>query len=107
MIQFSGPVPRYQVSPQASAAFTQDPRGAQVTLAGTAGLRITVSGVTHWQSLPGPADLQPSGARVLREARQVGDFEGTVTWGLGLSQGACFRAYTLSGPDRLVIDIQN
>lgn len=36
-----------------------------------------------------------------------GDFEGTVTWGLGLSHGACFHAYTLSGPNRLVIDIQD
>jgi hypothetical protein len=105
VIQFDGPVPRYQVTPQASATFTSDPQGSPVTLAGTAGLRVTVTGVSNWASLSGPTDLKPGGP-ALEEARQVGDFEGVVTWGLGLAHVTCFRAYTLRGPDRLVIDVQ-
>jgi hypothetical protein len=106
VIQFDGPIPPYQVVPQASSTFTGDPKGA-ATLGGTAGLRVTVSRVSNWTSLAGPTDLRPSPASVLEEARQVGAFEGVVTWGLGLSHPACFRAYTLTGPNRLVIDIQH
>ena len=43
---------------------------------------------------------------VLLEARQLEDFEGTVQWGLGLSKSACYRAFFLTNPERLVIDIQ-
>jgi hypothetical protein len=104
VIQFNGPVPHYQVTPQASAVFTTDPEGSRVTLAGTAGLRVTVSGVANWSALSGPTDLRPGGP-AMREARQVGDFEGVVTWGLGLAHQSCFRAYALKGPDRLVVDV--
>jgi hypothetical protein len=34
------------------------------------------------------------------------DFEGVVQWGLGLSKSACYRAFFLTNPTRLVIDIQ-
>jgi len=34
----------------------------------------------------------------------VQDFEGVVQWGFGLSRGACYRAFVLQSPDRLVID---
>ncbi|HKF77733.1 MAG TPA: hypothetical protein VKF59_16455 [Candidatus Dormibacteraeota bacterium] len=106
VIQFDGPVPRYQVSPQSSPTFTTDPRGSAVTLTGTAGLRVTVSGVANWTALDGPTDLQ-TGGPALSEARQVGAFEGVVTWGLGLAHAGCFRAYTLTGPYRLVVDVQD
>jgi len=106
VIQFDGPVPRYQVTPQPSATFTTDPAASSVTLAGTAGLRVTVSGVANWAALGGPTDLRPGGSALL-ESRQVGAFEGVVTWGLGLARASCFHAYTLTGPDRLVIDVQD
>jgi hypothetical protein len=106
VIQFDGPVPPFQVTPQANASFVQDPKGTSVTLAGSAGLRVVIRGVANWTSLPGPAQVKPSGTSVLREARQVGDFEGVVSWGLGLSHASCFHAYTLTGPNRLVIDVQ-
>jgi hypothetical protein len=105
VIQFDGPVPRFQVTPQPSATFTTDPSGSSLTLAGTAGLRVTVSGVANSVAPGGPTDLRPGGS-ALRESRQVGAFEGVVTWGLGLARASCFRAHTLTGPDRLVIDVQ-
>jgi hypothetical protein len=107
VIQFDGPVPPYAVTPHASASFTADPSGSTVTVSGTAGLQVTVRGVANWQQLTGPADMVQPGTTVLREARRIGDFEGTVTWALGLSHAACFRAYTLTGPDRLVVDVQD
>ena len=105
VIQFSGPVPQYEVKPQASTTFTQDPSGFRVTLDGSAGLQVTVHGAQSYGSYNGSTDLRPR-LPVLREARQVGDFEGVLTWGLGLSHASCFRAYVLTGPSRLVIDVQ-
>ena len=105
VIQFSGPVPQYEVKPQPTTTFTQDPSGFRVTLDGSAGLQVTVHGAQSWGSYSGSTDLRPR-LTMLREARQVGDFEGVLTWGLGLSRASCFRAYVLTGPSRLVIDVQ-
>jgi len=105
VIQFSGPVPQYEVKPQASAMFTRDPSGFRVSLEGSAGLQVTVHGAQSYGSYSGSTDLRPR-LTVLREASEVGDFEGVLTWGLGLSHASCFRAYVLTGPSRLVIDVQ-
>jgi hypothetical protein len=106
VIQFSGPVPQYTVQPQASATFVQDPSGQRVMLSGSAGLVVTLHGAQSSGSYTGSTDQKPAGTAMLKEARQVGDFEGVVTWGLGLSHGACFRAFTLASPSRLVVDVQ-
>ena len=106
VIQFDGPVPRYDVAPVAGTTFTRDPSGLKVTLAGSAGLGIVLHGAQGAGSYTGPTDLRPTGTSVLREAAQTGDFEGVVHWSLGLSRAACFRAFTLTGPPRLVVDIQ-
>jgi hypothetical protein len=106
VMQFAGPVPQYDVRAQAGATFTQDASGAPVTLAGSAGLLVTVHGAQAAGSLVSPTDQRPAGTAVVLEARQVGDFEGVVHWGLGLSHATCFRAFTLSGPSRLVVDVQ-
>jgi hypothetical protein len=106
VIEIDGSVGQYSVEPQASATFTQDPSGRQVTLSGSAGLAVTVHAAQSAGSYTGSTDLKPSGTAVLKEARQTGDFEGVVSWGLGLSHTACFRAFTLSNPSRLVVDVK-
>jgi hypothetical protein len=52
----------------------------------------------------GAADFR-TGFPQLREARLLGDFEGYVTWGLGLAHPSCKRVFKLTGPTRLVIDV--
>ncbi len=106
VIELDGPVPHFDVAPQAGATFTQDASGARVTLRGSAGLLVTLRGARSAGTYTGPADLRPAGTPALLEAGQVGDFEGVVHWGLGLSHAACFHAYTLTGPSRLVVDVQ-
>jgi hypothetical protein len=106
VIQFGGAVPRYELRPQGSATFTQDASGRQVTLRGSSGLLVIVRGASSGGTYKGSTDLQP-GLSTLQEARQTGDFEGVVQWGLGLSHPACFRALVLTGPGRLVIDVQH
>jgi hypothetical protein len=41
----------------------------------------------------------------LRQVKVAGDFEGVVTFGLGLRHKTGFRVFRLTGPKRLVVDI--
>lgn len=105
-ITFNNGAPgNFEVRPQGNANFTYGGSGAPVTLQGNDGLLVIIRGADEHTSYTGPVDFK-TGYSGLREARQVEDFEGTVQWGLGLSAPACYRAFLLSNPDRLVIDIQ-
>jgi hypothetical protein len=111
VIQFDGPVPAYTVRPQDSSVFMADPSGQTLHLQGSRGIVIVVRGasgtdVNGHQTFTGSQDLTP-GYPVLKEARQVGDFERVFTWGLGVSQPDCgnVNITILTGPDRLVVDI--
>lgn len=94
-----------ELKPQTSPNFTNSPSGQPVTLNGTAGLLVTIRGADEHTAYSGPTDLK-TGYTALLEARQVQDFEGVVQWGLGLSKSACYRAFYLTSPTRLVVDIQ-
>jgi len=110
VIEFDGPVPAFTVSSQATSAFMQDATGATLQLQGSSGVKVVVHGASGTdlngrQTFFGSTDLKP-GSPVLKEARQTGDFERVFSWGLGLSQPACLRVMTLTGPDRLVVDVE-
>jgi len=95
-----------ELRPQNSATFTTSPKGEVVTLAGSAGLLVVMRGADEHTAYSGATDFKTN-YPVLLEARQMEDFEGIVQWGLGLSKSACYRAFFLNNPTRLVIDIQN
>ncbi len=95
------------LKPQNSATFASGGgQGGNVTIAGQAGILVTMSSADEHTSYTGPTDLK-TGYAVLAEARQIQDFEGYVQWALGLQSPACYRAFTLANPTRLVIDIQS
>jgi len=103
-IQFQNGLPGdIQIATQDNATFTQGASGRQVVLQGSAGLLITMYGADEHTQYTGPLDFQTN-YPVLLESQQVQDFEGVVQWGFGLSRGACYRAFVLQSPDRLVID---
>jgi hypothetical protein len=105
-IEFNNTDPsQVELQPQGNAQFTQGASGQTVTLAGSAGILITMKGADEHTAYSGPIDFK-TGYPVLVEARQVQDFEGTVQWGLGMSKSACYRAFFLTNPYRLVVDIQ-
>ena len=105
-IEFKNGVPgEVDVVPQDSTTFTQGASGQPITLAGSSGILITILGADEHTAYSGPVDFK-TGYSALIEARQVQDFEGTVQWGLGVSKSACLRAFFLTNPVRLVIDIQ-
>ncbi len=94
------------MSPHDGTTFTQGASGQQVTLQGSTGLLVIIRGSDEHTAYGGSTDIKTAYSALL-ELRQVDDFEGTVQWGLGLSKTACYRAFYLTNPARLVIDIQN
>jgi hypothetical protein len=90
---------------QAGTGFTNSPKGDQVTLAGRNGILVVIHGADLHTSYSGPTDIK-TGYATLVEVRQVEDFEGVVQLALGVTGAPCYRAFMLTNPDRLVIDIQ-
>ncbi|HUE67980.1 MAG TPA: hypothetical protein VMP38_07345 [Candidatus Acidoferrum sp.] len=106
VLQFDPIVPTYTVKRQAKPVFTQGASGQSVTLAGSAGVLVTVHSAQGTTTFNGSTDIATPGYKVLLEAKQTQDFEGYVSWGLGLSQPACMRVFVLDAPARLVVDFQ-
>ena len=106
-IEFKNGQPQsIQLRPQTGTAFMRDAIGDTVTLDGRYGILVTIKGADSHTSYSGSTDMKTKYAG-LREARQVGDFEGTVQWALGLANSPCYHAYILDNPTRLVIDLKN
>lgn len=109
VVQFDDAVPQY--------ALDANPGGVQFTggggkggtfdLAGSYGLALTISNL-NWTVAPGNqfphgTDLRQQ-APMLREVRQIGDYEGIVNIAIGLSRGVCPTVSLLGGPPTLVIE---
>jgi hypothetical protein len=96
-------MPQYQLSRQATAHFVRDASGQPVTVNGSAGIRVVLRNADIISGAP--SDLKPNLPEI-REVTQIGNFERVVSYGVGLATPACFRVLELSGPTRLVIDVQ-
>lgn len=94
-----------ELRPQSGTTFTQGASGQQVTLAGTNGILVIIHGADLHTNYSGPTDIK-TGYKALVEVRQVEDFEGVVQLALGINGPTCYRAFILTNPDRLVVDIQ-
>jgi hypothetical protein len=104
-IQFQNGQPgTIQLAPQSGTMFFGSPRGDKVTLAGSNGISILIknSADAH-TAYSGPTDIK-TGFSTLLEVRQIQDFEGYVGYGLGIAGPACYHAFILDHPSRLVVD---
>ena len=104
VIEFSGAIPSYKVQLRSGTSFTESPRGQTVTLSGTNGVLVVVHPVFNWTSYSGPFAFKPD-FPILREARQIENFEGYQQWALGIQGTPCLRVTTLASPSRLVVDV--
>jgi hypothetical protein len=105
-IEFNNGQPQtIELRPQTGTAFTRDGIGGTVTLAGKDGLLVSIFSADAHTAYSGSRDIKTGYAGLL-EVRIVGDYEGYVHIGLGLSKPACYHAAILTNPTRLVIDIQ-
>ena len=76
-----------------------------MTLAGQVGLKITIFSADAHTGYTGTGNAK-TGYSGLLEVRELGDYEGYVSFGLGLARPGCYSATILSNPTRLVIDIE-
>jgi hypothetical protein len=105
-IEFNNGQPaNIDVTPQSGTTFTQGGSGQTVTLVGQSGILVSIHSADAHTAFSGQTDFL-TGYSVMVEVRQVEDFEGYVQFGIGLSNTACYRAFILTNPVRLVIDIQ-
>lgn len=95
-LTFAAGTPAFEVTPEPSARFTKDPSGQPVTLAGSAGVRIVLRGFRgDLQNYAGAGSIASAGPLLL-QVYELGDSEGVVTWGAGVSAPAC-AAVSASG----------
>ena len=106
VLQFDNRVPSYTVKRQAKPVFKGRASGQPVTLGGIAGAMVQIHTATATGTYSGPTDITHPDFQVLNEAKVVEDFEGYLSWGLGLGRPACLRTFTLTDPARLVIDFK-
>jgi hypothetical protein len=103
---FSSHVPGYNVNYVPEV--TTDPSDQPVQLDGSAFIFVAMHSVASAQvgAPPAPQGRQTPLFAELREIAGAGDFEGVVSFGLGLTAQSGFRVSTLTNPDRLVVDVQ-
>jgi hypothetical protein len=85
-----------------------DGSGLPVALSGHARLRVVIR-PARGHNAAGTTSLLPAVVTPLcpnlRQLKTVGDFEGVVSFGLGLRHRTGFRVFRLAGPARIVIDV--
>lgn len=88
--------PQFELAQQPDTHFSKDPSGQPVTLAGNAGVKITLRGFRgDMQNYAGSTSINSSGG-VLLQVMEIGDSEGVVTWAAGANGAAC-ATVTASG----------
>ena len=84
-----------------------DGSGNPVLLRGTKRIRVVIRNARGHTS--GGMNLLPAVRTPLcpnlRQIKTAGDFEGIVTFGLGLRRKTGFRVFRLTGPRRIVVDV--
>jgi hypothetical protein len=113
VFELDGPVVGYAV--RYVDTLTQDPSDLPVQHEGDAALQVTMMGATLDTSFqvsqgetPRTYDGPKRVAADLENVKDVvhaGDFEATLTFGIGVDQKAPFRVELLSSPTRLVVDV--
>jgi hypothetical protein len=107
VFQFSGGLPA--VTAERFATVYADPRGTPVSLAGKSRLHVVFRGASGNCPQPahrtwaGPSVLTPRYPQLLM-VRAAGDFEGYLSFGIGLAARGGYHISSLAGPDRVVID---
>jgi hypothetical protein len=110
VFQFSGMLPGYTI--QRVQAVYSDPKGTPVPLAGQSYLRVVFHGTSAacpqppHQTYIGPSVLTPYYPQLLT-VTAAGDFEGVLSFGVGLAAQGGYHAVTLTNPGRLVIDVSH
>lgn len=96
--------PQLTVAP-ATPPFVEDASGQPVNVPGRLFLSLKLFGASGYPTYSGPSSFMPDYAN-LEALVNTGDYEGYVTWIAGLQGPACYHVSTLSGPTRIVVDVE-
>lgn len=104
---FQGPLPARRTA-EVVPRLLGDASGLPVRLAGAAIVQVTLSAaVAHDATGASTAARRlVVGLPNVIELAQSGDFEATVTYGVGLASSQPFRLFTLTNPSRVVLDVR-
>jgi hypothetical protein len=108
VFQFSGKLPGYTV--ERVQAVYSDAKGTPVPLAGQSYLRVVFHGTSAvcpkplYRTYTGPTVLTPYYPELLTVSA-AGDFEGVLSFGIGLAAQGSYHVFTLTSPHRLTIDV--
>jgi hypothetical protein len=109
VIDFAGELPSYQV--RYVPALTYDGSGAPVPLEGQRFLQLSLPMASahddQGHSVYGGPQLAPYTFPTLVGVAFLGDYEGTVSFGLAVNRHAGFHVSTLPSPTRLIIDLHH
>ena len=92
--------------------FVLDPSGLPLEVDGDPVYLLNVNGATKYdqeaaqETYTGPTDFHPGLTQIV-QLIESGDFEATNNWYLGVNGSDCLRAFYLTDPGRLVIDVQH
>lgn len=105
VFEFSGPIPQIDIGyvPQ----LLGDASGLPIPIAGSAIVRMsfTPARAHNEQGQPTTPDRKAFTLPRITEVVSAGDFEGVVTYGVGLSKKQEIRILTLTNASRVVLDI--
>ena len=114
VFEFEPNLPAYRIA-YIEPPVTEDGSGDAIAVEGAAVLQVRLEdaagarleGERVIRTYTGPKRVPATGsAGVVIEAVDTGDFEGVVTWALGLrARAPAITVTTLTGPSRLVIDV--
>jgi hypothetical protein len=115
VFEFQNHLPGYRVE-YARPPFFEDGSGARVDVGGHDFVAVRIEPASGFDASAGGGRLvytgpkriegADAGADVVRELARTGDFEGVVSWVIGLDDRVDFRVLRLDGPPRLVIDFR-
>jgi peptidoglycan hydrolase-like protein with peptidoglycan-binding domain len=107
VFDFDGPVPGFLV--QYVDELVEDGSGRPIPLRGRAVVQIVIRPAAAHRddgtsTIVGPLpDLE--GFAAFRQLADAGDFEAVLTWGIGVAARTGLRAFTLTAPTRVAVDV--
>ena len=106
VFRFASGLPLYRIRMQPPTSFL-NPSDLPVAVPGGAALRLVFFGGGEWFQPPPFLPKTITGTTTtMTEAKNIGDFEAVNIWLVGIDRARAFRVLELTGPTRIVVDVQ-
>lgn len=110
VFEFTGTSPGYRVE-YVNKPLTQDGSGDPVDVKGNYAIAVVMENASSYDmdkgqpTYTGSKRVTPTNTKQVQEVVQTGDFEGYLSWGIGVKDKVGFRVRQLDGPARLVVQV--